>query len=130
MDGTPDVAVAPHRLVGEGEVGRGSARSWTPFPRGKFHCPVLPLRGEGVMAEREGNHVQRGNQGATEKARQDWGSLRPLHTLPWTCTLGHTHQALFQVLGSSEKKTDGNPCCLEVHSGEMGKKHTQNMYEV
>lgn len=77
MEGTADVAVTPHRLVGEGEVGGGSACSWTPFPRGKFHCLVLPLRGEGVMAEREGNHVQRGNQGATEKARQDWGSLPP-----------------------------------------------------
>lgn len=71
-----------------------------------------------------------GTKGPQRKLGRTGAHCPPLHTLPWTCTLGHTHQALFQVLGSSENKTDGNPCRLEVHSGEMGKKHTQNMYEV
>lgn len=83
------------------------------------------------MAEREGNHAQRREQGVTERAT---GAHHPPFThLPglapskWYQT--HT-PATVPGAGVIREKKDENPCHLEVHSGEMDKKHTQNMYEV
>lgn len=72
------VAMNPHRLAG----GRSSRRrvylQLEAFPlRGKSHCPVLPLRGEEVTVGREGNRAQRGDQGATDRARQGGAHCPP-----------------------------------------------------
>lgn len=54
------------------------------------------------------------------------------HTLPG-CSFFRGpmgHQTLLQVLRILEYKTDGNSHPLEVHSQEMSKKHTWNMYDM